>query len=73
MLQRYEGLSYQEIAEVLKTSLAAVESLLFRAKAALKTGLAPYVEVPNESTGVQPPELPANPTASISQSHTFHE
>ena len=73
ILQRYEGLSYQEIADVLKTSLAAVESLLFRAKETLKAALAPYVEDPNESTGVQSPQLFINPTASISQSHTFHE
>lgn len=44
ILQRYEGLSYQEIAEVLKTSVSAVESLLFRARDALKTCLAPYLE-----------------------------
>ena len=43
VLQRYEGLSYQEIAEVLKTSIPAVESLLFRAKETLKARLSPYV------------------------------
>jgi len=32
ILQRYEGLSYKEIAEVMKTSLSAVESLLHHAK-----------------------------------------
>jgi RNA polymerase sigma-70 factor (ECF subfamily) len=32
ILSRYEGLSYQEIAEVMQCSLASVESLLFRAK-----------------------------------------
>ena len=32
ILQRYEGLSYKEIAEVMETSLSAVESLLHHAK-----------------------------------------
>ena len=32
ILQRYEGLSYKEIAEAMKTSLSAVESLLHHAK-----------------------------------------
>ena len=32
ILQRYEELSYKEIAEVMKTSLSAVESLLHHAK-----------------------------------------
>jgi len=32
ILQRYEGFSYKEIAEVMKTSLSAVESLLHHAK-----------------------------------------
>jgi len=44
VLQRYEGLSYQQIADVMKTSVPAVESLLFRAKQALRTRLSPYVE-----------------------------
>ena len=40
ILQRYEGLSYQEIADVLQTSVSAVESLLFRARESLKVKLA---------------------------------
>ena len=44
VLQRYEGLSYQQIADTTKTSVAAVESLLFRAKQALKERLSSYVE-----------------------------
>ena len=43
VLQRYEGLSYQEIADVMKTSLPSVESLLFRAKESLRTKLVSYV------------------------------
>ena len=36
MLRRYEGMPYEEIAEVLKTSVPAVKSILFRARAELK-------------------------------------
>lgn len=32
VLHRYEGLSYKEIADVMKTSVSSVESRLFRAK-----------------------------------------
>jgi len=53
VLQRYEGLTYQEIADVLKTSLPSVESLLFRAKESLKKRLASYVE----TTEVLQPQL----------------
>ena len=44
VLQRYEGLSYQQIADVMKSSVAAVESLLFRAKHTLRARLSSYVE-----------------------------
>ena len=36
ILNKVEGLSYQEVAEIMKTSLSAVESLLHRAKTNLK-------------------------------------
>ena len=39
LLQKLEGLSQPEIAEVLKTSVSAVESLLHRAKAGLRKTL----------------------------------
>lgn len=42
LLQKLEGLSQNEIAEVLKTSNSAVESLLSRAKANLKKQLTAY-------------------------------
>lgn len=48
ILQRFEGLSYQQIAAVLKTSVPAVESLLFRAKSSLRAALAGYVEGSHE-------------------------
>lgn len=41
-LHHVEGLSYQEITEVMELSLSSVESLLFRAKANLKKLLKDY-------------------------------
>jgi RNA polymerase sigma-70 factor (ECF subfamily) len=43
-LHKYEDLSYQEIAEVLNTSLSSVESLMHRAKQNLKKLLKNYYE-----------------------------
>lgn len=40
LLRHFEGMSYAEIAEILNTSLSAVESLLFRAKRSLHAQLA---------------------------------
>ena len=42
VLLKYENLSYQEISEVMKTSLSSVESLLFRAKKNLQKKLIKY-------------------------------
>jgi RNA polymerase sigma factor (sigma-70 family) len=41
-LHKVEGLSYEEISDVLKTSIPAVESLMHRAKANLRKILADY-------------------------------
>ena len=41
-LHKVEGLSYQEISEVMKTTVSAVESLLHRAKSNLKKILADF-------------------------------
>jgi RNA polymerase sigma-70 factor, ECF subfamily len=43
VLRRYEGMPYEEIAEVLKTSVPAVKSILFRARSELKEKLRKYL------------------------------
>lgn len=44
LLSRFEGLSYQEIANSMDLSVQAVKSLLSRARVNLKTLLEPYIE-----------------------------
>jgi len=44
LLNRFEGMNYQEIAEVMDLSLDAVKSLLCRARINLKEALTPYVQ-----------------------------
>lgn len=43
ILRRYEEMPYEEIAVVLKTSVSAVKSLLFRAREDLKIKLKPFL------------------------------
>jgi RNA polymerase sigma-70 factor (ECF subfamily) len=43
VLRRYDELSYEEIADVLGQSVSAVKSLLFRARAELRTRLSRYL------------------------------
>ena len=43
-MKEEEGLSYEEIAAVLKCSIGTVESRLFRARAKLKEKLEPYLK-----------------------------
>jgi RNA polymerase sigma-70 factor, ECF subfamily len=43
VLRRYEQLSYEEIAVVLKLSVSAVKSLLFRARTSLREALSGYL------------------------------
>lgn len=43
VLCRYDGLSYEEIAEILDQSVPAVKSLLFRARTELRTRLSRYL------------------------------
>lgn len=44
VLRRYENMPYEEIAKVLRTSVPAVKSILFRARAELKEKLKRYLE-----------------------------
>lgn len=53
LLLRYEGLSYEEIAEALELSVPAVKSLLNRAKTSLKERLAGYLGEGDELHRVQ--------------------
>ena len=43
VLRRYEGLSYEQIAEVLDLSVPAVKSVLFRARTELRSRLSRYL------------------------------
>jgi len=43
LLNKYEGLSYQEVAESMETSVMAVKSLLTRARVKIKERLLPYL------------------------------
>jgi len=52
VLCRFEGLSYEEIAEALETSVSAVKSLVHRATVAAAGALAPFG--PAEGTGATP-------------------
>lgn len=44
VLRRHEGMPYEEIAEILGTSVSAVKSLLFRARSILREKLDPYLQ-----------------------------
>jgi RNA polymerase sigma-70 factor (ECF subfamily) len=44
VLRRYEKMPYEEIAAVLKLSIPAVKSQLFRARTALREALEPYLK-----------------------------
>lgn len=44
ILRRYEDMAYEEIAEVLRTSLPSVKSLLFRARTQLRQSLREYLD-----------------------------
>ena len=44
LLNKYEGLCYQEVAEAMETSVMAVKSLLTRARVKIKERLLPYLK-----------------------------
>jgi RNA polymerase sigma-70 factor (ECF subfamily) len=44
VLRRYDELSYEEIARILQTSVPAIKSLLFRARAVLRDALRDYLD-----------------------------
>jgi RNA polymerase sigma factor (sigma-70 family) len=46
ILREYDQLDYQEIANILGQTVSSVKSLLFRARASVKTQLEPYFEEP---------------------------
>jgi RNA polymerase sigma-70 factor (ECF subfamily) len=49
VLRRYDEFSYEQIAEILKTSVPAVKSLLFRARETLRLALRDYLETDDEN------------------------
>jgi RNA polymerase sigma-70 factor, ECF subfamily len=57
LLCKFEGLSYQEIAEAMELSVQAVKSLLSRARVNLKQLLHPYVNNGQPTTTELPAEL----------------
>ncbi len=44
LLNKFEGLSYQEVAEAMETTVTAVKSLLTRARVRIKERLVPYLK-----------------------------
>jgi len=48
VLRRFEGLSYEEIAQVLDTTVSAVKSLVHRATVTAAEALAPFEGKPLE-------------------------
>ncbi|HUB66180.1 MAG TPA: sigma-70 family RNA polymerase sigma factor [Candidatus Methylacidiphilales bacterium] len=46
ILRRYDEFSYEQIAEILQTSVPAVKSLLYRARETLRVALRDYLETP---------------------------
>ena len=44
ILREYDGLDYQEIADILGGTVSSVKSLLFRARSSVKVQLEPYFE-----------------------------
>jgi RNA polymerase sigma-70 factor (ECF subfamily) len=49
VLNKFEDMSYEEIAEVMRLSPKAVKSLLSRARSNLRDALAPYIYMDGEA------------------------
>jgi RNA polymerase sigma-70 factor (ECF subfamily) len=54
-LAKFEGMSYQDIAQSMGLSVQAIKSLLSRARVNLKESLTPYVEHGVRTEESQPP------------------
>lgn len=54
VLRDIEGLSYEEMAQVLEVTLGTVKSRLMRGREALRSRLVPYVEQVGEELGLSP-------------------
>jgi RNA polymerase sigma-70 factor (ECF subfamily) len=61
LLSKFEGMSYQDIADSMEMTVQATKSLLSRARESLRVILSPYVE-----NGVRPGELAANAAEDLS-------
>ena len=62
-LSKFEGLSYQEIAETMELSVKAVKSILSRARVNLRILLQPYIDQGQGlSSNDVPKELPEDPS-----------
>jgi RNA polymerase sigma-70 factor (ECF subfamily) len=57
LLAKFEGMSYQDIAQTMNLSVQAIKSLLSRARVNLKEILTPYIEhgVPPSQTETERP------------------
>jgi RNA polymerase sigma-70 factor, ECF subfamily len=55
LLSKFEGMSYQDIAQTMDLSVQAIKSLLSRARVNLKEILTPYIE-----QGIKPEDAPRN-------------
>lgn len=65
VLRDIEGLSYEEIAEVLKISLGTVKSRLIRGRDALKKRLESFVRELNSQGGIAGSESPRRPQSEV--------
>jgi RNA polymerase sigma-70 factor (ECF subfamily) len=59
LLSKFEGMSYQDIADTMGLSVQAIKSLLSRARVNLKEILTPYIE-----QGIRPEDAPASASGS---------